>query len=293
MLLRSLLFVPANRERFVAKVATLRPDAVILDLEDSIPADQKEAARSQARAALAHLAEAPFSRLIRVNSLASGLARADIRAVACPHLDGIVLPKAESAEQLREANMLLAQAEARAGLSLGHVRLIPILETVRGVLRAEALAAAGPRIVAVVFGAEDYTLDVGGIRTREGLEVLYARAHVVAAARAARVAVIDTPWTDLADQDGLWQEARLARQLGFSGKLCIHPSQIEPIHRAFTPTAEEVEAARRVVETADEAARQGRGSVALDGRMLDAPIVGQARRLLAQAEAIGRRDEAR
>lgn len=286
MLLRSLLFVPANRERFVAKLATLRPDAVILDLEDSVPTGEKEAARALVQPTLERLPKGAFVRLVRLNPLQSGLGREDIRTVVGPGLDGVVLPKVESPEHLREANMLLAQAEVRAGLEVGSVRLIPLMETVRAVLRAEALAEVGPRLVAIAFGAEDYIRELGGIRTREGMEVLHARSHVVLTARAAGMEAIDTPWTYLDDLDGLWQDARLGRQLGFTGKLCIHPSQIEPVNRAFSPTAEEIEAARRVIAEADRAAERGHGSLALEGQMVDAPMAARARQMLARAQAI-------
>lgn len=282
--MRSLLFVPANRERFVAKLAQVRPDAVILDLEDSVPPAEKAVARVHARAALARLADTSLVRLVRVNPLSSSLAVEDIRAVVGPELHGIVLPKVQRVEELREANMVLAQAEVRAGLELGRTRLLPILETVHAVLHAEEMAAAGPRVLAVAFGAEDYILELGGVRTPQGLEVLYARSHVVAAARLAGVGAIDTPWTHIADLDGLRSDARFARQLGFSGKLCVHPNHVEPIHRAFAPTAEEVARARRVVEAAEHAARQGHGSVALDGQMLDAPIVARARQVLRRSQ---------
>jgi citrate lyase beta subunit len=280
---RSLLFVPANRERFIAKLARIRPDAVILDLEDAIPAELKADARWQARAALERLAGARFARLVRINPLASGLAADDVRAVVCDHLDGIVLPKVHTAEELREANMLLAHAEARARARIGRVRVVAMIETVRAVLSAEAIAGAHPRVLGVAFGQEDYLLEVGGIPTREGLEVLFARSRVVAAARMAGVEPFDTPWLNVADVEGLQRETLLARQLGFSGKMCIHPDHLEVIHHTFTPSQAEVEHAQRVLHAASCAAQAGHGTAALDGRLVDAPIIARARLVLARA----------
>ena len=282
MPLRSLLFVPGHQARFYEKLAELRPDAVILDLEDAVPPTEKPTARQMVRERLGGPLLGGLGVFVRVNACDSSFFRDDMRTVVGPGLDGIFLPKVESDEQLREANMLLAQAELRAGLRLGTVRLVPILESVKGVFRAEDLARAAPRVQAVAFGAEDFTLDLGVERTSDGLETRYPRAYVAMAARAAGVLALDTPWTDIADGVGLLREARQARQLGFAGKQAIHPSQIGTINEAFTPSAEALDRARRVVAAYEEAVARGTGAINLDGKLIDVPMVERARRLLEQ-----------
>lgn len=289
--LRSLLFVPANRERFLAKLSELRPDGVILDLEDSVPPGEKEAARARVAELLRGGRFPEHQLFVRVNAFATGLTRADFAAVVSPRLAGIFLPKVEDPSELREANRLLAAAEERAGLPIGSTRLIPIIETVRGVLRLRELADGGPRVLALNFGYDDFTLDLGVPRTADGLETLYPRAMLAIAARAAGVLAIDGPLADFGDPARLEAECRVSRQLGFNGKQCIHPSQIETINRVFTPSPEEVARAREIVAAAEEAARQGYGSTRLGTSMIDAPVVARARRLLELDAAIQRRTQ--
>ncbi len=284
-MLRSLLFVPGHQARFYEKLAKFRPDAVILDLEDAVPPAEKASARAIIREHLNGPLLAGLGVFVRVNACGLPFFRDDLRTVVAAGLDGIFVPKVESAEALREANMVLAQAEVRAELRMGSVRLIPILETVSGVLRAEALARATPRIQAIAFGAEDFTLDLGVERTRDGLETRYPRAHVAMAARAAGVLALDTPWTDMADGEGLRREAREARQLGFTGKAAIHPDQIPTINDVFTPSDSELEHARRVIASYEEAVTRGTGAISLDGQLIDVPMVERARRLLDSADA--------
>jgi citrate lyase beta subunit len=279
--LRSLLFVPGNRERFLAKLGELRPDAAILDLEDSIPAGEKEAAREAVRAVLrsGRLADLPL--FVRVNDFRTGLTADDIAAVVAPRLAGVFLPKVEHPDELREANRLLALAEARAGLEIGCTGLIPIVETVRGIQRAAELAEYRHRLLGLNFGYDDFALDLGVSRTRDGLETMYPRARLALAARSADLLAIDGPYADFGDPAGLEAECRVSRQLGFSGKQCIHPNQIEPINGAFSPSAEEVERARAIVAAYEQAASGGHGSTRLGRSMVDAPLVERARRLLA------------
>ena len=282
MRLRSLLFAPGHVGRFYEKLAGFGPDAVILDLEDAVPPAEKPTARQMIRERLGGPLLAGLTVFARVNPGETPYFRDDVRAVVAPGLTGILLPKVEHPEQLREANMLIAQSEVKVGLSLGTIRLIPILETVLGVLCARELASETPRTLAVAFGAEDFTLDLGVERTSEGLETRYPRAMVALAARAAGVAAIDTPWTDIADRDGLLREAREARQLGYSGKQAIHPSQVEPINAIFAPSRAELDWARRVVDAYEEAVARGTGAIQLDGKLIDVPMVARARRILAE-----------
>jgi len=220
---------------------------------------------------------------VRVNAVDSPFFRDDVRGVVAAGLDGIFLPKASSAEQLHVANMLLAQTEMRIGLTMGTVRIVPIVETVRGVLNARELATASPRVIALAFGAEDFSLDLGVERSRNGIETRYPRAQVALAAHDAGRLAIDTPWTAIDDPDGLLRETREGRQLGYVAKQAIHPSQIPLIHGVFTPTADEIAWARRVIDAYAEAIERGTGAINLDGKLIDVPMVERARRVLDRA----------
>jgi citrate lyase subunit beta / citryl-CoA lyase len=280
--LRSLLFVPSNRERFLAKLDSLRPDAVILDLEDSIPPVEKSAARTALGELLRSERFANHRLFVRINDFRTGLTAADIAAVVSARLAGIFLPKVEHVAEIREANHLLALAEARVGLEVGSTRLIPIVETVRGIVRVAELADSGPRILALCFGYDDFTGDLGVRRTQDGLETLYPRAQLAITARAMDVLAIDGPLADFNELAALAEESRVSRQLGFTGKQCIHPSQIDTINAAFTPTSEEIARARAELAAWEAAAAAGYGSTRLGDSMIDAPVVRRARQLLAQ-----------
>lgn len=283
--LRSWLFVPGNRERFLDRLDSLRPDAVILDLEDSIPPGEKIRTRAAVRAVLRSERLAGQRLFVRVNDFRTGLAADDLEAVVSNRLAGIFLPKIEQVDELREANRLLALAEAAAGLAIGSSRIIPIVETVRGIVRVAELAGAGKRILGLNFGYDDFTLDLEVARSRDGLETLYPRSRIAISARAAGVEAIDGPLADFGDLEALEAECRVSRQLGFTGKQCIHPSQIEPVNRAFSPTEQELAQARAVIAAYEEAVQHGHGSARLGESMIDTPVVERARRLLAKGEA--------
>ena len=277
---RSLLFVPGHRARFYEKLAEFRPDAVIVDLEDAVPPAEKPLARSTVRERLGGPLLAGLQAFVRVNAVDTPYFRDDVRGVVTAGLDGIFLPKVGDAEQIHEANMLLAQAEQRLGLPMGSIRIVPIVESVKGVLNAHELAVASPRVLALAFGAEDFSLDLGVERSRDGVETRYPRAQVALAAHGAGRLAIDTPWTAIDDQEGLRRETVEGRQLGYVAKQAIHPSQIPIIHQVFTPTADEVAWATRVIAAYDQAVARGTGAINLDGKLIDVPMVARARRVL-------------
>ena len=288
--LRTMLSVPANRQKMIEKARDLPADAIVLDLEDSVPVAEKANARAMARDAIAGRVLGGQRVFVRINSLASGLLEQDLEAVVIPGLAGINLPKPGSADDMREVVAIIDRLETERDIDKGHVRLTPWVETARGLLSAFEIASASPRIVGIIFGAEDFTLDTGMQRTETGDELLYPRIMVIIAARAAEVIAIDTPYNDFRDEEGLIRETTLARQLGFQGKYVIHPSQIQPVNQAFRPSPEEMEEARKVVEAFDEAEAQGFASTSVDGKMIDTPIASRARRLLTVAESIARRE---
>jgi citrate lyase subunit beta/citryl-CoA lyase len=220
---------------------------------------------------------------VRVNAVDTSFFRDDVRGVVAAGLDGIFLPKAGTAEQLHEANMLLAQAELRVGIDMGTIRIVPIVETVKGVLNAQELAVGSPRVMALAFGAEDFSLDLGVERSRDGTETRYPRAQVALAAHGAGHLAIDTPWTAIDDREGLLRETIEGRQLGYVAKQAIHPSQLATIHQVYTPTADEAAWATRVISAYDEAVAGGTGAINLDGKLIDVPMVARARRVLERA----------
>jgi citrate lyase subunit beta/citryl-CoA lyase len=290
-----MLFTPGNRPRMVAKVATFGADAVILDLEDAVPLAEKEATRPVVRAALPTLAGGP-PRYVRVNALETGLTGGDLEAIVCADLDGVKLPKVETADDLLEVDRLLSDLEAERGLEVGQIDLIPSIETARGVLNARSIAEAGSRARLLSFGAGDFCRDVGvrftgNLWEPDGLELLFARSQIVLASRAAGLEPpLDTVWLDVRDHAGLEQDARAAYRLGFQGKMAIHPGQVPIINEVFSPTAEEIDYARRVVAAFEQAEAAGSASIAVDGRLVDYPIVIKARWVLERArsfEAVG------
>jgi citrate lyase beta subunit len=279
---RSLLYVPGIQERMLARAPTTGADGLILDLEASVPASEKLRARQLVSAAVPTVASATTADIfVRVNTMASGLVEQEIATVAGPGLAGVALPATDSVADVAQVTRWLAAAEAAAGLAAGALRLLVLIETARGVLRAYDLLTADARVAGTLFGAEDFRQDMNVPRSREGLELQYARAAVGVAARAARVPALDTVFTDLEDEAGLVEETRQGRLLGYTGKQVIHPRQIGPVHRALGPTGAEIDWARRVVEAAARAAADGSGAFVLDGRMIDRPVIAQAEQILA------------
>ena len=281
--LRSLLFVPGNRSRMLEKARSVPADAVILDLEDAVPSEEKASAREMVGEALAEGTFEPCV-IVRVNAVDTGLAEDDVARVLAGGAEAILLPKAQATREVEWLDSLLCVQEARLGIGSGSVALLLLVETALGVLSAYQLARTSARVRALCLGGEDLCRDLGATRTREGRELTHARGQIVLSARAAGVTAIDTVYTDFRDEEGLLLEARMDRQMGFGGKLLIHPGQIGPVHRAFAPTEEEVANARRVLQAYDAAVAQGEGVAALDGQMIDAPVVARARQVLAHLE---------
>ncbi len=289
-LYRSLIFVPGIRENMIEKAQALDADVIVLDLEDSVPPAEKEQARQIVRKAVPTLAALGHTVHVRVNPIGSGLTRDDLAAVVCPELSGLGLPKAESAQDVRDIDVLIREQELEHGVKPGAIALIPAIESARGVLRCEEITRASTRLTAIALGADDYTADLGVHRTREGRELDYARQVMVVCTRAADIVALDSPFADFRDEEGLVRESEWVRSLGFKGKYLIHPGQVGPVNRVFRPGEEEVAYARRVVEAFEEAVARGHGAVQVDGRMVDAPVAKRARALIALAEAIEARE---
>src|SRR5216683_1677003 len=282
---RSFLFAPGNHPRRVEKALSLDADAVILDLEDAVATAEKAATRATVAAALQRSRRGLL--YIRVNAVDTEFCYGDLAAIVRPGLDGIILPKVESAAGLATVDWLLAQIEREHGLVSRAIDLIPIIETARGLSQIDAILASGTRVKRIAFGAGDFTLDVNMTWSRGEAELAYARAAIVTASRAAGIeAPLDTVWVDLQDAEGLEASARTALAYGFQGKMCIHPNQIAVVNRVFTPSAEEIAFAERVAAAFAKAEAEGVASIQLDGRFIDYPIVYRARRVLERIAAI-------
>lgn len=279
---RSRLYLPGNEPRHFLNAHLHGPDGIILDLEDSVAPAHKDEARLLVRNALRAVDFGESERMVRVNQDERGLE--DVDAVAPHNVHVLLIPKVESPDQVRAVD---ERARRAAGGGTAPCLLMPIIESALGCFNALAIATASPNVVALTMGLEDYTADLGAERTPEGRESSWARQVVVNAARAAGVTPIDSVFSDVADAEGLRQASVEARALGFEGKSCIHPRQVPVVHEAFAPSADEVERARRIVLAFDAAERAGLGVVALGSKMIDAPVVKRALRVVDAAEAVG------
>lgn len=288
--LRSLLFVPGNQPHMLSKAMGLAPDAFVPDLEDSVPAEEKAHARQVTASFLPQLAQVGPLVIPRVNALDSGLLEADLAAVVGPSIAGVSVGKIQSAADIHRIANLLARLEGQAGLPVGHVKLIPWIETALAIVHAYEICTASPRIVGVAFGAEDFTHDMAIARSEDDSEVAYPRSALCVAARAADVLALDTPYFRFRDPEGLQRNALASKKIGFKGKFAIHPAQIDIINATFSPSPEEIDHARRIVAAFEAAERAGRGSTSLDGQVIDVPVVKRARALLEVAASMaGRR----
>ncbi|SRR5579875_1385238 len=291
MLFRSLMFVPGNRQRMIDKALALTTvDAIMLDIEDGVAPAEKDPARRLISAAL----ESPRgnaagpARYVRINAIGHERMYADLEAVIRPALEGLVLPKVDSPGQLKIVDEILRDREPGAGLKPSSVRLLVAIESPRGLFQAAAIASASPRVMGLMFGAEDFGREMGLPLLREGeaRDLLYARSAIATAAAAANVQAVDGVWPDLQDIEGLHRFALQARRLGFTGMSAIHPSQVDAINEIFSPTAAEIDYCKNVIAAFEAAQLRGEGSIAFGGQLIDLPIVGRARRMLALAAAL-------
>jgi citrate lyase subunit beta/citryl-CoA lyase len=280
---RSRLYLPGNEPKFMVNAGLHRPDGVILDLEDSVHPAEKDAARLVVRNALRCVDFQGAERMVRINQLPLGLE--DLDAIVSEAPDLVLLPKTERPDHVRDVAARIRKIQKSEGGE--PIWLMPILESALGVENAFAIAGADDTVVALTIGLEDYTADLGVVKTTEGVESLYARTRLVNAARAAGVQAIDSVFGDVGDMDGLRAWGRRSRALGFDGMGCIHPRQIEPIHEAFAPTPQEIEKALRIVAAFEEAEAKGLGVVSLGSRMVDPPVVLRAQRVVAAARRTG------
>src|SRR3989338_436928 len=289
---RSWMFVPGQRQKMIDKALGLGSDAIMLDIEDGVAPGEKDTARKLIVAALGRerLRRSP-ARFVRINAIGHERMAADLEAVLRPGLDGLVLPKVETPEEVLKVAAILKEREQAVKVECGGVKFLVAIESPRGLLNAPAIAASTDRVIGLMFGAEDYGRELGLPTSREGeaRDLIYARSATVVAAASAHVQAVDGVWVDLQDGDGLLGFARQSRRLGFSGMSLIHPSQIDPINTVFSPTPGELDYAQRGVQAYEEAVARGDGSIAFGGQLIDRPIVERARSTLVMAEMLERR----
>ncbi|NHJ49974.1 MAG: CoA ester lyase [Asgard group archaeon] len=287
---RTRLYIPGNNPAMIRNSPLFGADQIIFDLEDGVAVNQKDAARILVRNALKELDFGDTEVTVRINSIDTEFFDDDIREIIPAKPYAIVFPKAEDENQMLEVCDLMLVQEEKSNVPLGTVKLMPIIESAWGILRAEKIAIACDRIIGISPGGEDLTADLGAERTYEGEELLYIRSKLVLAARAAGIQVYDTIFPNVRDVEGLYQQTRKIVRMGFDGKACIHPCQIEPIHRAFMPTEQQIDRAERIVEAYRRALAEGIGVICVDNRMIDVPVVKRSERILKRAEAARKRD---
>jgi citrate lyase subunit beta/citryl-CoA lyase len=285
-LLRSFIFVPGNRANMLERARSFNADVIMVDLEDSVPPGEKTNARDMAQEWVPILRREGQRVMVRVNSLDTGLTRPELEAIVSPDLYGISLGKVESTWHIRDVDRMLSAIEPRAGVELGSVKIVAWIEAASALVDARDIGIASSRVIGLAFGAEDFTNDMGIERSDTGEEVQVPRSLVPVAARAANVASLDSPFVLFQDPDALRADAQRARQMGYTGKFAIHPSQLDIINETFSPSADEVAYARQIMDAWGQAEAEGRGSLAMDGRMVDVPVVKRAQNLLDFSEAI-------
>ena len=282
-----MLFLPGNNPNMLINGNCLGADAVIFDLEDAVAPAEKDAARILVRNTMRYMDFGTCGRIVRINSIDTPYWRQDLEQILPYKPDLILLPKSGSAADVLAADEYMTQLEEKLGFEPNAVGLMPLIETAMGVENAFAIASCTKRVKALFLGAEDLTADLRCKRTKEGREIEYARTRLVVAARAANIDVFDTPFTDVNDDEGIVVDAELAKALGFSGKASISPRHVEVINRVFSPTMAEIDYAYEVVEAIRIAKEQGKGAIALRGKMIDAPIVARAERTISMAVEMG------
>jgi citrate lyase beta subunit len=280
--------MPGDDRRKIEKSTTLGVDCICMDMEDGVAMSRKTEARAVIAQAMKELIFGESERCIRINSIGSGLESYDLVAALSAEPDAIVVPKIESAEQVKWVSDHIESYELSSNQDPGSVRLLVGVETAKGILNLREIAEADKRLEAIIFGAEDYAASVGAKRTKEATEVLYARQAVVTACAANDLQAIDMVYIDFRDEAGLRIEAEQGAGFGFSGKQIIHPNQVAAVQEAFTPSDDAIEYARRIVETFESSQREGKGAYALDGKMIDMPLLKNAQKVLDRARAAGK-----
>lgn len=284
---RTMLYVPGNNAGMIKDAGIYPADCIMFDLEDSVSAGEKDAARFLVYEALNTLEYPGKELVVRINDLSSQLGMDDLEAIVRTGKAVIRLPKTECAGDVLDCEAQIARIEQENGIEVGSTGMMAAVESAAGVLNAKEIAVASPRLIGIALGAEDYVTDLRTNRSPEGIELLFARSMVLLAARAAGIDAIDTVYSEVNNEEGFRAEVRLIKQLGFDGKSVINPRQINPVHEIYTPTRKDIEKSLAIMEAIAEASRRGSGVAALNGKMIDKPVVERARYTLELAQAQG------
>jgi len=285
---RAILYMPGDDRRKIEKATTLGVDSICMDMEDGVAANKKTEARAVIAQAMKDLDFGNSERCIRINSIGSGLEKRDLAAALATNPDSIVVPKIETAEQVKWVSEHIETYELSSKLNIGSVRLLVGVETAKGILNLKEIAEADKRLEAIIFGGEDFAASIGAVRTKDAIELLYARQAVVTACAANDLQAIDIVFIDFKDSEGLRAEAEQGAGFGFSGKQVIHPNQVSVAQEAFTPSDSAIEYAKRIVESFETSQKEGKGAYALDGKMIDMPLLKNAQKVLERAKAAGK-----
>ncbi|WP_425757162.1 aldolase/citrate lyase family protein [Ihubacter sp. rT4E-8] len=278
--MRTMLFCPASQPKMLLNAPVYRPDAILFDLEDAVTLAEKDSARDLLCEAMKRLPFGGCQIFTRINGLRTRFGEEDVRAIVPAGIRRIRLAMCESPEDVRALDQLLCEVEKQHGIAAGSVKIQCSIETAKGVLHARESVRASDRVISLSFGAEDYTRSMGTSRSKEGTELTFARQYLPVIAAEAGISAIDTVFADLEDTEGFIAEVKHAKSLGFTGKSCIHPSQIPMVHDIYTPSQKELEDARKVLHAMREAEAAGIGVVAVDGKMVDEPVVSKAKYVL-------------
>ncbi|MGC9312975.1 MAG: aldolase/citrate lyase family protein [Sediminispirochaetaceae bacterium] len=284
---RTMLYVPGNNPNMVKDAHIYRSDSVMFDLEDSVSINEKDSARFLIFQALRCIDYENTETVVRINGLNTPFGADDVEAMVRARPDVIRLPKTETAEDIRQVDNLISAAEKKAGVEEGTIKLFAAIENARGVVNAYQIAVSSPRLVGIAFGAEDFVTNLHTQRSKEGLELFTARQEILMASRAAGLHAIDTVFADINDDEGFRQEVELIKSMGFDGKSVINPRQVSIVHEIYTPTFEQIHSARRIIRAIEQAESEGSGVAAVNGKMIDKPIVERARRTLELAQLSG------
>ena len=287
---RSMLFVPGSNAAMLSNSFIYKPDSIMFDLEDAVALKEKDSARLLVAHALQHPLYKEIETVVRVNPLDSEFGLLDLNAVVRAGVDVVRMPKTESAQDVLDMDQAITEIEKSCGREVGSTKMLAAIESPLGITQANQIAFSSKRLIGIALGAEDYVRNLKTERSAEGIELLFARCSILQAARAAGIQAFDTVYSNANNEEGFLKEAALIKQLGFDGKSLINPRQIELLHNLFAPTQKDVEQAKRIIEAAAEAERQGAGVVSLNGKMIDAPIIDRAKLVLERAKS-GVREE--